>query len=113
MLSLVKWGYTPESAANQLHLIAHLSCWLAGERLDVHTFRANDLQRYFQFRRHTGCTHCVSMKATLPTLTYLKAEGSTFAAANGLSRGPIAQAHARRQGNRDTDQWRNPEDWAP
>lgn len=86
--SLLKWGYTPDSAANQLHLMAHLSRWLAGESLDVHTFRENDLQRYFQFRRHAGYTHCVSMKAILPMLNYLRAEGITFAAANGVSRGP-------------------------
>jgi integrase/recombinase XerD len=87
--SLLKWGYTPDSAANQLHLMAHLSRWLAGEGLDVHTFRENDLQRYFQFRRHAGYTHCVSMKAMLPMLTYLRAEGITFAASNGVSRGPV------------------------
>ena len=87
--SLLKWGYTPDSAANQLHLMAHLSRWLASEGLDVQTFRENDLQRYFQFRRHAGYTHCVSMKAMLPMLTYLRAEGITFAAANGVSRGPV------------------------
>jgi integrase/recombinase XerD len=37
--SLLKWEYTPDSAANQLHLMAHLSRWLAGEGLDVQTFR--------------------------------------------------------------------------
>ena len=87
--SLLKWGYTPDSAANQLHLMAHLSRWLASEGLDVHTFRESDLQRYFQFRRHAGYTHCLSMKAMLPMLTYLRAEGITFAASNGVSRGPI------------------------
>jgi hypothetical protein len=70
--SLLKWGYTPDSAANQLHLMAHLSRWLAGEGLDVQTFRENDLQRYFQFRRHAGYTHCVSMKAMLPMQTLFK-----------------------------------------
>jgi hypothetical protein len=73
--SLLKWGYTPESAANQLHLMAHLSRWLAGESLDAHALRENDLQRYFQLRRHAGYTHCVSVKAMLPMLTYLRAVG--------------------------------------
>jgi integrase/recombinase XerD len=67
--SLLKCGYTPDSAANQLHLMAHLSSWLAREGLDVHTFRENDLKRYVQFRRHAGYTHCVSMKAMLSMLT--------------------------------------------
>lgn len=90
--SLLKWGYTPDSAANQLHLVAHLSRWLAGEGLDVQTFRETDLQRYFQFRRHAGYSHCVSIKAMLSILTYLRAEGITLAAANGVSRGPVDSA---------------------
>lgn len=90
--SLFKWGYTPGSAANQIHLMAHLSRWLAGEGLDVHTLRQIDLQRYFQFRRHAGYTHCVSMKAMLPMLTFLRAEGITFAASNGVSRGSVDSA---------------------
>lgn len=87
--SLLKWGYTPESAANQLHLMAHLSRWLAGESLDVHALSENDLQRYFQLRRQAGYTHCVSRKAILPMLTYLRAVGVTLAASNGVSGGPI------------------------
>jgi len=87
--SLLKWGYTLESAANQLHLMAHLSRWLAGESLDVQTLSENDLQRYFQLRRHAGYTHCVSRKAMLPMLTYLRAVGVTLAASSGVSGGPV------------------------
>jgi integrase/recombinase XerD len=87
--SLLKWGYTPESAANQLHLMAHLSRWLAGESRDVHALSENDLQRYFQLRRHDGYTHCVSRKAMLPMLTHLRAVGVTLAASNGVSGGPV------------------------
>lgn len=87
--SLLKWGYTPESAANQLHLMAHLSRWLACESRDVHALSENDLQRYFQLRRHGGYTHCVSRKAMLPMLTYLRAVGVTLAASNGVSGRPV------------------------
>ena len=87
--SLLKWGYTPDSAANQLHLMAHLSRWLAGEGLDLQTFRENDLQRYFQFRRHAGYTHCVSMKAMLSMLSYLSAKGIALSASTVVSRGPV------------------------
>lgn len=31
--SLVKQGYTPNSASSQLHLMAHLSRWLAAQGL--------------------------------------------------------------------------------
>jgi integrase/recombinase XerD len=98
LCSLLKWGYTPESAANQLHLMAHLSRWLAGESLDVHALSENDLQRYFQLRRHDGYTHCVSRKAMLPMLTYLRAVGVTLAASSGVSAGPVDFA---------TEQYRN------
>lgn len=87
--SLLKWGYTPESAANQLHLMAHLSRWLAGESRDVHALSENDLQRYFQLRRDDGYTHCISRKAMLPMLTHLRAVGVTLAASNGVSGGPV------------------------
>ena len=87
--SLLTLGYTPDSAANQLQLMAHLSRWLAGEGLDVHTFRQNDLERFFQFRRHAGYTHCVSLKAMLPMLAYLRAEGVALSAPSVVSCGPI------------------------
>jgi integrase/recombinase XerD len=87
--SLLKLGYTPDSAANQLQLMAHLSRWLAGEGLDVHTFCQNDLERFFQFRRHAGYTHCISLKAMLPLLAYLRAEGVALLASAVVSRGLI------------------------
>jgi|SRR5882762_8050572 len=33
--SLLKWGYTPDSAANQLHLMAHLSRWDRSRKLST------------------------------------------------------------------------------
>ena len=87
--SLLELGYTPDSAANQLQLMPHLSRWLHGEGLDVHTFRQNDLERFFQLRRHAGYTHCKSLKAMLPMLTYLRAEGIALSASTVVNRGPI------------------------
>jgi integrase/recombinase XerD len=87
--SLLELGYTPDSAANQLQLMAQLSRWLLGEDLDVHTFRQNDLERFFQLRRHAGYTHCKSLKAMLPMLTYLRAEGIALSASTVVNRGPI------------------------
>jgi len=87
--SLLKLGYTPDSAANQIQLMAHLSRWLAGEGLDVRALRQNDLERFFQSRRHAGYTHCVSLRAMLPLLSYLRAEGIALSASAVVSRGPI------------------------
>src|SRR2546425_9279872 len=33
--SLVRQGYTPNSATSQMHLMAHLSRWLAGEGVEA------------------------------------------------------------------------------
>jgi integrase/recombinase XerD len=90
--SLLELGYTSESAANQLQLIAHLSRWLDGEGLDVQTFCRNDLRRYFQLRRQAGYTHSVSMKAMLPLLTYLKAEGVSLSMSTKVNCGPVEVA---------------------
>ena len=90
--SLLEQGYTPDSAANQLQLIAHLNRWLLDEGLDVHTFHQNDLERFFQFRRHAGYTHCVSLRAMLPLLSYLRDKGIALSVSTVVSRGPIDSA---------------------
>ena len=73
--SLLKVGYTQDSAASQLQLIAHLSRWLVAEGLDVHSLHQNDLERFFHVRHRAGYTHNVSLKAMLPMLTYLRTQG--------------------------------------
>ena len=66
--SLLELGYTRDSAGSQIQLMAHLSRWLVGEGLDVHTLRQNDLERFLQARRRAGYTHYLSPKAMLPVL---------------------------------------------
>lgn len=72
LYSLVNLGYTPNSASSQLHLMAHLSRWLASQRLDVHMLRNTDLERFLRARRRAGYASWLSMKAMRPMLTYLK-----------------------------------------
>ena len=73
--ALVKLGYTPNSASSQLHLMAHLSRWLAAQRLDVQTLRKSDVERFLRARRRAGYARWLTMKAMRPMLTYLKDKG--------------------------------------
>lgn len=87
--SLLGLGYTPVSAASQLQLVAHLSRWLVGEGLDVHTFRQNDLERFLQVRRSAGYNHYLSLKAMLPMLTYLRAQDLSLSSSTVVNCGPV------------------------
>ena len=58
--SLLELGYTPDSAASQLQLMAHLSRWLAGQGLDGLTLRRNDVERFLLVRRRAGYRHYLS-----------------------------------------------------
>jgi hypothetical protein len=65
----------PNSASSQLHLMAHLSRWLAAQGLDVHMLRDRDLERFLRARRRAGYARWLSMKAMRSMLTYLKDRG--------------------------------------
>lgn len=73
--ALVELGYTPNSASSQLHLMAHLSRWLVVQRIDVHTLRDTDIERFLSTRRRAGYASWLSVKAMGPMLTYLKGKG--------------------------------------
>jgi integrase/recombinase XerD len=72
---LSRQGYTPLSAALQLHLMAHLSRWLAGEKLDVVGLTPGALERYLTARRVAGYTSYRSPRALVPLLGYLRGLG--------------------------------------
>lgn len=72
---LSRQGYTVNSAAFQLRLMAHVSRWLAGEGLDVRGLGASDVERFLAARRAAGYTQYLSRKALHPLLTYLRALG--------------------------------------
>ncbi|HUK81924.1 MAG TPA: site-specific integrase [Verrucomicrobiae bacterium] len=89
--SLLEVGYTQDSAASQLQLIAHLSRWLVAEGLDVHSLHQNDLERFFHVRHRAGYTHNVSLKAMLPMLTYLRTQGISLSLST-INSGPVDDA---------------------
>jgi integrase/recombinase XerD len=73
--SLVRQGYTSNSATLQMHLTAHLSHWLAGEGVEAGELRTTDVERFLRARRRAGYTHFLSGKALRPLLSYLHDQG--------------------------------------
>ena len=69
--SLVRQGYTRNSAISQMQLMAHLSRWLASEGVEARKLRAADAERFLRARRGAGYTHHLTGKALQPLLAYL------------------------------------------
>jgi hypothetical protein len=59
----------------QLHLLAHLSRWLEGERLELADLDGESVQRFFAARRAAGYTKLISVSAAEPMLSYLRRLG--------------------------------------
>lgn len=86
---LLRQGYTLNSARLQMHLMAHLSRWLAGEGLDVHSLSITEVERFLRTRRAAGyANHCGS-KAMVPVLTHLRELGAAPVPPVSSSEGPV------------------------
>lgn len=72
---LIRQGYTRLSARNQMWLLAHLSRWLASERIDVEDLDAAGIDRFVRTRRAAGYWQLHSIKALRPILAYLRSLG--------------------------------------
>jgi integrase/recombinase XerD len=93
--SLVRQGYTPNSAISQLHLMAHLSRWLAGEGVEVRELRATDVERFLSARCGAAYTHHLTGKAMRPLLTYLRDQGLLPPPPPAVTHGPVDVAIER------------------
>lgn len=60
---LVRQGYTPHSASNQLQLLAHASRWLASRGLGVEALGPACMEEFLVHRRGEGYTLWLSAKA--------------------------------------------------
>ena len=69
---LARQGYTPHSASNQLHLMAHASRWLASLGLGVGELTPARVEEFLVARRAEGYTMWLSTKAMAPMLDYLR-----------------------------------------
>ena len=86
---LQQQGYAPRSVTHQLRLIAHLSCWLAGESLDANGLSPAAAQRFLDARRAAGYTGHLSGKALAPLLAYLRELGAAPTASPFAVTGPV------------------------
>ena len=69
-LELSRQGYTSHSAACQLHLMAHVSRWLAAEGLEATGLTAAGVEAFLAARRAAGYAQWCSVKALVPLLGY-------------------------------------------
>jgi integrase/recombinase XerD len=91
--AFVKWltrqGYTRVAATFQLHFIAHLSRWLADERLDASRLSMTTLDRFLCVRREAGYTQWLSPKALEPLLAFLREQGVNVTPRAPAVNGPV------------------------
>ena len=97
---LFRLGYTPLTAACQIRLTAHLSCWLTAEGLAAQDLDMPAAERYFAARCLAGYANERTTEALGPLLGYLRGLGAAPATAmlrGGGSLTEIGQAlrHAR------------------
>jgi site-specific recombinase XerD len=74
---LAEQGYTPGSAQHQLHLVAHLSRWLAGTGLTAGDLTQSRFEEFLRVRRADGYRRQLSKRAVAPLLKYLRGLGVT------------------------------------
>jgi integrase/recombinase XerD len=82
-------GYAPVSARLQLHLVAHLSRWLAGEELDAAALTQPVVEAFLAARRAAGYTRFRSVDALVPLLSYLRGLGAAPRAPVVVAVGPV------------------------
>jgi site-specific recombinase XerD len=69
-------GYTPNSAAQQVRLLAHVSRWLESEGLGSQDLAAEAVGRFLAVRREAGYGDYLSVRAIGPMLGHLRAIGA-------------------------------------
>jgi site-specific recombinase XerD len=92
---LLRQGYTLNSARLQMHLMVHLSRWLAREGLDAGTLSTTEAERFLSVRRAAGFTNHRTSKAMRPLLAYLRALGAAPSPAISTPDGPVQVALER------------------
>ena len=77
---LARRGYTANSAAAQVGVVAHLSRWMLGERLDVVGLVEPVIERYMTVRRTAGYTKLPNFAGLGPAAGLSPRSGSGTAA---------------------------------
>jgi len=72
---LIRQGYTPLSAANQLRVLAHLSRWLAARGISGSDLTVDQVEAFVATRRAEGYVHWVSPRGVAVVLRFLRGQG--------------------------------------
>ncbi len=88
---LARVGYTRNTTACQLRLMAHVSSWLAGKGLDAAGLTAAVVEEFFAFRRAVGHTTLRSSRALEPLLAHLRELGVVRPAAAVVATTPAEE----------------------
>lgn len=88
---LLRQGYTPHSARLQMHLMAHLSRWLADEGLEARRLGAAEVERFVNARRAAGHVNHRGSRALDPLLVHLRELGVVPAPSAPASDGPVTE----------------------
>jgi integrase/recombinase XerD len=75
-MKLAQSGYTKNSTANQLRLLAHLSRWMVADNIGVGALTPAVCDAFLSARRAAGYTLWLSRKALAPLLEYLHGIGA-------------------------------------
>ncbi len=89
-------GYTPCAVQFQLQLLAHLSCWMQDQGVDVGELSPVIVERFLTERRAQRYASRISVKGLRPLLGYL----------DGLGMLPVAEESARAPIDELLDQFR-------
>jgi integrase/recombinase XerD len=92
---LAKQGYGPNGAAQQLRLMAHLSRWLAEQRLDTASVAQTVTDRFLAARRAAGYVDLRSPRALQPLVGYLRTRGAVPPAGEVSPAGPVEELLCR------------------
>jgi hypothetical protein len=95
---LVRLGYRPNAAANQLQLMAHLSRWMTQRGLTADGLTASVLADFLAARRAAGYRLWLSPKALSPLVTYLRGLGVAPAEPEPEPGGAVETLFARYRG---------------
>jgi integrase/recombinase XerD len=95
---LVRLGYQPNAAANQLQLMAHLSRWMAQRGLTADRLTASVLSDFLVARRAAGYRMWLSSRALSPLIAYLRGRGMVPAESEPEPGGVVQVLLARYRG---------------
>ena len=73
--ALAEQGYAGDTVTDHVHLLADLSGWLGGQRLDAAGLTGERARQFLRYRRDRGHPTGVSPRAMAPILGYLRSLG--------------------------------------